>query len=189
MSDHKKLLYKKHDQFDVAEGELRTLLKYEIKTLIEELKLPDAQDLHILGLVHYHTSVDIHDIEKAHDYFLSALKKNQDYYMARLYSAHCFHDINKYGLALEEYLKVDDEKLRSEFALWRFVKLQEQIGFCYFKLGEKCKASSYFNSVLEFYRKENFDELVDPVEIYECLKPSNPIFRELKGIERAYYDN
>ena len=189
MSKHKELLYKKHDQFDAAEDKHKSLLKFEIKAIVEGLASPDAQDLHILGLVHYDTSKNIHEIIEAHKYFLDALEEDENYYMARLFSAHCFHDKNEYSEALAKYLKVDAVNLREEFPLWRFVKLQEQIGFCYSKLGQYDLSIKYFNDVLDFYRKVDFEELVDPVEIFECLEPSEPVYRELKEIEWTYYES
>lgn len=188
VGSHKELLFKKHDLFDAAESEeQRMLLRYEIRTIIDNVDSPDAQDLHILGLVHYHTSDDNIDIAKSHEFFQAALEVDSKYNMARLYSAHCYHDRGELTKALEDYLAVDSTELQSEFAIWRYVKLQEQIGYCHHKLGELNLAESYFGNVLSFYESEPYDELVDPVEIYECLDESDKIYQDLKAIENAYY--
>ncbi|WP_353896500.1 hypothetical protein [Aliikangiella maris] len=96
---YKQLLYKKFNHFEIAKNKQKSLLEYEIKSLIE--------DLHILGLVYYKTSKNNHELEKVHGCFLDALEQDSNYYIVRLYSAHCFHDKKEYSKALTDYLKVD----------------------------------------------------------------------------------
>ena len=190
MKKYKSVLFKKHDLFDQSENDDQKLLyRYEIKTIVDEVEYPDAQDLHILGLTYYETAKDEIDINEAHEYFLAALQENNNYYMARLYSAHCYHDNGDYESALKDYLAVDGDLLKAEFPLWRFVKLQEQIGYCYHKLGKITESKKYFNDILVFYQNEAYDELVDPSEVYECLEETDPIYTNLKKIELKYYGN
>lgn len=145
------------------------------------MDIPDAQDYHILGLVLYGTSEDNPDIKKAHGIFLSSLEMDSKYNMARLYSAHCLHDLGNYKDALKDYLRVDVVELINDFAFWRYVKLQEQIGYCYHKLGEKEKALLYFERLLGFYQRESTDTLVNPAEIFECLDSDHGIVKQLLG--------
>lgn len=190
MTNYKKLLFKKYEKFDVADSdELRHLLKFEIKNIIDEVDSPDAQDLHMLGLVFYDTLKDSHDLVDAHNFFIQALKIDPKYNMARLYSAHCFQDKGELQEALKNYLLVDTLELKSDFALWRYVKLKEQIGYCYHKLGNLDGATRYFNEVLDFYYGEPFDELANPVEIYECLEDNDKTYKALKLIEKAHYSD
>jgi len=129
-----------------------------------------------------------HDIEEAHQYFLQSLKKDTKYYMARLYSAHCYHDKSEFEEALREYLTVDCELLKAEFPIWRYVKLQEQIGYCLYKLGKISEAKKYFQDTLELYQTENYEEMVDPSEVFECLEEFDPMYTKFKEIERKIYD-
>lgn len=190
MNDYKKQLWKKYDQFDLAESDdEKRRLRDEIKSVVDEQADSDAQDWHMLGLTWYETAQDLVDINFAHLYFLEALERDDHYNIARLYSAHCYHDKKVYDAALEDYLKVDEDALRDEFALWRLVKMLEQIGFCCYQLGNKAEAGRYFKRVLAYYQKENYDDLVDAVEVYECLAATDPVYVNLKEIEKRYYDD
>lgn len=189
MKDYKQKLFATHNLFNEADTEdNRIIIRSDIKSIIDNLDAPDSQDLYILGLAYYETSIDIHDIDNSHKYFIESLKENKKYYMARLYSAHCYHDKKEYDSALSEYLKVDCHKLKTEFPIWRFIKLQEQIGHCLHNLGKENEAKKYFQITLDLYRKEPYEDLVDPLEVYECLAETDPICRELKIIENDYYN-
>jgi len=51
MTDYKKILYAKYEQFMLAETRThQLLLRFEIKTIFENIDAPDAEDYHILGL-------------------------------------------------------------------------------------------------------------------------------------------
>ena len=187
MKKYKEILFKKHNMFDRADtDEQRLLLRYEISAIIDDISKPDAQDFHILGLVYYDTSQDEHDIRKAHDFFKRSLSVDDKYNMARLYSAHCFHDLEQYSEALRNYLLVNSIELINDFAFWRYAKLQEQIGFCYFKLGDVDKAKKYFKILLGFYERETFETVGDPAEIYDCLDENDEIYKKIKEFEEQY---
>ncbi len=187
MKPYKEVLYKKHNLFDRATTDEQSLLfRYEVAAIIQEVSKPDAQDFHILGLVHYDTSIDSHDIRKAHRFFIESLAVDDNYNMARLYSAHCYHDLNEHSNALNEYLAVDALELINNFAFWRYAKLQEQIGFCFHKLGKASKAREYFEVLLGFYERETLETVGDPSEIYMCLEEHDEIYRKIKEIEESY---
>jgi tetratricopeptide (TPR) repeat protein len=186
MKKYKELLYKKHNMFDRADtDEQRLLLRYEISAIIEDTSKPDAQDFHILGLVYYDTAQDEHDIRKAHDFFKQSLNVDNKYNMARLYSAHCYHDLDEYSDALKEYLLVNSIELINNFAFWRYAKLQEQIGFCYHKLGDVGKAKKYFKVLLGFYEREIFETVGYPSEVYDCLDENDEIYRKIKEFDES----
>jgi len=197
MSEYNKILDKKYDQFlKTEEGIEKSKLVEEIREL--EIALDDLSsiDNHTLGLIYYDIAENEDGIINAHEYFLKSLDLDTNYYIARLYSAHCYHDkamysekIEQYNVALSEYLKVDVDKLREEFPLWRYVKLLEQIGHCYHKTGNESEADKYFQLVLGFYKEEGFDELANPAEIFECLNESDTIFKQIKTIEDAYFES
>ncbi len=170
--------------FDRADSdEQRILLRDEVSGIIDTVENPDAQDYHILGLVYYDTLIDEHDIRRAHAFFKESLNVDSKYNMARLFSAHCFHDLKEYSEALKNYLLVDSIELINDFAFWRYAKLQEQIGFCYHKLGEVEKAKRYFNILLGFYKRESFETVGYPAEVYDCLDEDDKIYLKIKEFD------
>jgi tetratricopeptide (TPR) repeat protein len=190
MKPYKSLLYEKSKQVDSAldKNEL-TLLKFEIARIVEGIESPDAEDLYISGLSHYNAADKLQDINDARTLFSESLKKDRRYYIARLYLAHCYHDTKEFELALQQYLEVDREKLKNEFPLWRTVKLLEQIGFCLHILGRIDEARPYFEEVLEFYENKSLSDLANPLEIYQSLSESDPLYVRLKEIENDYFSN
>ena len=87
-----------------------------------------------------------------------------------------------YKSALQYYLSVNRQEMK-EFQVWRYVKLIEQIGFCYHQLGDEPEGRRYFKKVLAWYRKLPMDERVVPTELLQCLDPTDPIVTEIKQIE------
>lgn len=60
------------------------------------------------------------------------------------------------------------------------------VGYCHHKLCALSVSKNYFSEVLRFSESEPYDELVDPVEVYECLEESGKIYRNLKIIKNSY---
>lgn len=190
MKEYKKILFKKHDLFDLAEEtKHKELLKMEIKAIIDGVDEPDAQDSHILGLTYYFTQKDELDLNKAHELFIEAIERDQNYHIARLYSAHCYQDKSLYQEALENYLLVDGEFIKQEYALWRYVKLLEQIGYCYYKMDNITTGRLYFIDVLKQYQTYEFDELIFPMEVFQCLDEDDEIVLKLNEIEENYWNS
>ena len=71
--------------------------------------------------------------------------------------------------------------------IWRWVKLLEQIGFCYVKNGQMSTSEQYFDSVINAYLTTQQDELVPIQEAYECLSSKHPLFLRLKEVESKYF--
>jgi tetratricopeptide (TPR) repeat protein len=100
----------------------------------------------------------------------------------QLYLAHCYQYINQLDLALENYNKVDREKLK-ELAIWRYIKLIEQIGYCEYKFGNEIIGEKYFQEVLKWYKKIPETDRVIPSELIDCLPQDHRIVSEIKKTE------
>ena len=183
---HKSELYELWDKFWLADEEEAIRLGEFLQQFIANVPNQDAEDYYLWGLSIY--SLNQNDVlEKCHPLFLSALEQDHLYYLARLYSAHCYHDKALYKQALEEYLLVDQVLLEKEMPIWRTIKLNEQIGFCYAKLGQQDLAEKYFLKIISAYLEIEKDELVPIQEAYECLPPEHPLVQKLKQAEDEHF--
>ena len=143
---------------------------------------------YIMGLlVYYRECEDVGDTDLALEHFSAAVQRNQNHYMAHLYSGHCHHDKRRFPEALQEYGLVDTELLRQEYPLWRYVKLQEQKGECLFLIGQQSEAIEMFEEVASFYDSNLYHDLVDPVEAFRALGQEHPIAIRLKRHMARYY--
>ena len=106
---------------------------------------------------------------------------DKENFMACLYIAHCYHDQSDTEHALLYYELVDQESLMN-FQTWRYVKLIEQIGYCYYNLGNEHLARDYFNKVLNWYKILPAEDRVMPVEILQCLSDSDEIVIAIKEL-------
>lgn len=157
-------------------------LRVEIKKLIADYPNKESKCYHILGLLDYESDDWKENIEQSIENFKKAINLDNTNILARLYLAHCYHDLNLLELALENYNKVDKEGLKS-FQIWRYTKLIEQIGYCEYKLGNKELGEQYFKEVLEWYRKLPEIDRVTPSQLIECLPEEHWIVKEMKTIE------
>jgi len=183
---YKKDLYKKWDEFWGSDGEQEIKLGESLQKYFRSVDEPDAEDYYLWGLSIYTLNQE-NVLENSHPLFGKALEIDKAYYLARLYSAHCYHDKGEYKEALSEYLKVDQDLLKKEMPIWRWVKLLEQIGFCYAKLGQLSEAELYFEKVVNLYLTADKDELVQVQEAYECLPPEHPFVSKLKEAEDEHF--
>ena len=166
---------------DTAAG--KQLLKSEIINILEDLNEPDSDDFYIWGLVCYWSDDNKeYYLQLALDKFLKSYEKDTTNFMACLYTAHCYQDRGKLEKALSYYQKVDQEALKT-FQIWRYVKLLEQIGYCYFKLGQKALGRQKFQEVLNWYCKLPIDDRAVPTEMIQCLPKSDKIMIEMRQIE------
>ncbi len=172
-----------YDRFTIADNKAE---KQELFNKAEEflsaLTSPSSDEYHIWGLLYYflNTNDRAKDLSIAMDKFSAAIECSKENFLARLYLAHCFHDLKIYQKAIENYLLVNAEKL-TEFNLWRYVKLLEQVGYCYHQIHQEEKALKYFEKMAVYYRDENNPELlIEPMEIYDCLSQKHPLVILLK---------
>ena len=185
-TDYKTILITKFEAFDLEDNsERKKLLKFEVFNILKEIEKPDSDDLHIWGLTYYMSDNDKdYNRAQALNKFLDAFELDPDNFLACLYIAHCFHDQGDLENALKYYEKVDKDKLK-KFRLWRYVKLIEQIGFCYHKLGNQSLGRKYFEEVVDWYQKLSFDEVAVPTEMKQCLPESDELIIKIEKLENS----
>ena len=176
-------IFKKYDSLTLLKDKAEEdILRSEIKLMLEEYSEKDSNCYHLLGLVDFESDNWEKHIEKSIANFKKAVALDGNNFLAQLYLAHCFHDINQLDLALENYNKVDKKKLK-DFQVWRHTKLIEQIGYCQYKLGNKKIGEKHFEEVLEWYKILPEIDKVVPSELMECLPKNHWIVIEIKKIE------
>jgi len=175
--------FEKFDEFYLAEEKSKkNKLRSEIQSLLNEYPEKDSNCYHLLGLLDYESDDWKELLGKSIQNFKKAIELDSTNVLPQLYLAHCYHDLNQLELALENYQKVDKEKLK-EFQIWRYIKLIEQIGYCEYKLGNKKMGEQYFEEVLEWYKKVPEIDRAVPVELINCLPKNHRIVIEMKKIE------
>lgn len=181
--DTRKKIFKTYDKFILTEQKVeKDILRSEIKLMLDEYSEKDSNCYHLLGLVDYESDDWELHIEKSIQNFKKAIELDVTNVLPQLYLAHCYHDLNQLELALENYQKVDKEKLK-EFRVWRYTKLIEQIGYCQYKLGNKKIGEQHFEEVLAWYKKLPEIDRVVPQELMECLPKNHCIVSKMKKIE------
>lgn len=183
---YKEQLKKLWDDFWLEDGQAAIQNGKKLADLLSTIEQLDAEDYYLWGLSVYFLNQE-NVLEKSHALFHKALVEDKNYYLARLYSAHCFHDKGEYENALSEYLRVDQDLLKSEMPIWRWVKLLEQIGFCYVMLQKMELATPYFEKVIQLYLSTEKDTLVNIQEAYECLAIEDPLRVSLKAAESKHF--
>lgn len=182
--DYKDKLFVLYDDFsnmNDAKGQQKAFT--EIEQLLESQSDLDSDDYYIWGLTYYMNDNNITDkLEIAQKWFKKSLELDDYNFLARLYLAHCFHDQIDYLNALENYEKVNKLELK-KFQIWRYVKLVEQIGFCYYKLGQEKMGLECFREVVEWYEKSKVDDLAVPMELLTCLPANHEYVTRIKKIE------
>lgn len=178
-------IYAQFDEFnmEVVGAEEKKQAKALIETLIQTLPPDerDAEDYYIWGQIYYcqdtdkpqHTAIALTKFQQS-----VALDPAHD--MSRLYTAHCLHDQGNYAEALCHYLQVNQEQLRADYHIWRYVKLREQIGFCLYQTGKTTEAETYFKEVLDWSHQLDPDEIASPYELLSCLPTDHPIVVAIK---------
>ena len=138
---------------------------------------------YLLGLLIYDRECKNHgDTDLALRQFEAATKINVSHYMAHLYAGHCHHDKKRFQEALQAYDQVNAQALRTEYPLWRSVKLLEQKAECLHHLGQVSKAESLFDEVVSFYESASEDELIIPSEALRTLDKSHPLAKRLQKL-------
>lgn len=146
-----------------------------LSPILEQL---DESDFYLWGLVHY--SISSEPTENSMAKFKKSLQLNIDYYMSRLYLAHCYHDKKEWYDAIEEYLKVDQDKLSEDFPIWRTATLNEQIGYCYWQIGQKDDAIRFFERVSDLWNRYGLSEgFMKPKYMIDCLGPNHTLLEKI----------
>ncbi|WP_046756891.1 tetratricopeptide repeat protein [Kordia jejudonensis] len=178
----RKYIFEQYNKFTLAEcKEEKDQLRSEIKEILAEHSNLDSNCYQILGLIEYESDDWKKNIQCSIKNFKKAIELDETNVLAQLYLAHCYHDLHQLELALENYTKVDKQKLK-KFQVWRYTKLIEQIGYCKYKLGNKNIGEKHFEEVLELHKKLPETEKAFPSELLECLPENHWIAIEMKKI-------
>lgn len=167
---------------------LKSLFRNDIFKLYSEINNPDAEVYYTMGLFHYDdyelkTSKDLLNerTKKALSFFEKSINSEPDYYISNYYLGHCYQDLGEYEQAIEHYLKVNQERLKKDFPLWRFVLLFELIGFCYWKIEQKDIGLEYFKKTISEYLKLDYFDLFPIGDFIEkCLPENHSLLIEMK---------
>lgn len=169
---------------------LKSLLRTDILKLYSKIDNPNAEDHYTIGLFHYEgydekTSKGLLNERtiKALSFFQNSLESDPNYYMSNYYLGHCYQDLRQYKKAIEYYLKVNQNKLKADFPIWRFVLLLELIGFCYWKTDQKDIGMEYFKKTSsEYLMLQDYCELFPVGDlIVDCLTEVHSLVIEMKA--------
>lgn len=116
-----------------------------------ELRPDDARAAHALGMLDY--SFGSGSIEAALASFERAVLLDPGYGWARLYRAHCLHDLERWSEAAHAYSAVDPAFLVGP-AAWRYDLLREQRAWCLLQAGEREEAFAEFVRLLRRYEAQ-----------------------------------
>lgn len=113
---------------------------------------PSYADAHYaLGMLDY--SFRYGSIESALACFERAVAEDPTFGWARLYRAHCLHDLGRWVEAARAYSEVDPSFLTGDSA-WRYDLLREQRAWCLLQAGDREQASAEFLALLRRYERE-----------------------------------
>jgi tetratricopeptide (TPR) repeat protein len=122
---------------------------------------------HTLGMLLYDRSCFGEEREphlsRAVEWFARAVEWDPTNDIAQLYLAHCHHDRKDWGRAVEEYRKVDQERLARRWPVWRAVKCREQLAHCLAWAGRTDEAVRHFERFLDEVESFPDDELRHPL--------------------------
>lgn len=181
MSDYKVRLHELTDiiQTNINNNEIVYVCLSNINALVSPiLEKLDESDFYLWGLAHY--SITSEPTENSMTKFKKSLQLNPDYYMSRLYLAHCHHDKGEWYDAIEEYLKVDQEQLSEDYPIWRTAKLNEQIGYCYWQIEQNYEAMRFFESVVSMWNKYGAsDDFIKPGDMISCIGANHKLLENI----------
>lgn len=113
-----------------------------------ELRPNDAGAHYALGMLYY--SFQDGSIESALACFEAAIGADPNVGWARLYRAHCLHDLSRWSEAAQAYSDVDPAFLVGPRA-WRYDLLREQRAWCLLQAGQRGQALAEFLGILHRY--------------------------------------
>ncbi len=108
--------------------------------------------------------------------------------IAKLYRAHCLHDLHRWDEAIVAYESVNQLKLELELATWRVYKLKEQIAYCYAQAGQQEKSITLFldfiDEISHLARDEDF-VLYHIVNLFELVEAVTKILHDDELLRRT----
>lgn len=116
-----------------------------------EIRPSHAAAHHMLGMLDY--SFRDGSIESALACFQRAIAEDPNLGWARLYRAHCLHDLGRWEEAAEAYSEVAPSFL-TEHRAWRYDLFREQRAWCLLQAGYRERALAEFVAILHRYELE-----------------------------------
>lgn len=113
-----------------------------------KLRPGDAAAHYALGMLDY--SFRHGSIESALAGFERALAHDPSFEWARLFCAHCLHDLGRWSEAVQAYAEVDPAFFVGLRA-WRYDLLREQRAWCLLQAGDRERALAEFINILQRY--------------------------------------
>lgn len=126
-----------------------------------DLDPADAQAHYLLGQVHYwHPPAQL---ALALASFEEATRREPGHAWARLYTAHCLQDLERWAEAADAYDHVDRGAFTGLRGGWRRELMLEQRAYCLLRSGRRADAVVAFTEVIR-RREEAFERGEDPLE-------------------------
>lgn len=138
-----------HDQPDTRQRII--LVGREAANQAIALRPDDAVAHYALGMLHY--SFTDGSIEYALSCFDRSSALDSNFGWARLYRAHCLHDLGLWSEAAQAYSAVDPSFLVGPKA-WRYDLLREQRAWCLLQAGDRERALTEFRAILARYEEQ-----------------------------------
>ncbi len=130
-------------------------------------------------------------MEEALAHFDRALRLNPELAWARLYRAHCLHDLERWQDAVDAYSMVPKNEFDGPPS-WRMHLLVEQRALCRLNAGDKGGALADFEVILERYEKQPHLAMADEplANIREAADRAFPqLLPRLDALERRMKEN
>ena len=126
-----------------------------------DLDPADAHAHYLLGKVHYWHEPAQPALALAS--FEEATRREPGHAWARLYTAHCLHDLERWAEAADAYGQVDRGVFTGPSGGWRRELMLEQRAYCLLRGGRRAEAVVAFTEVIR-RREEAFERGEDPLE-------------------------
>lgn len=154
----------------------------------QEIAPEDSFSAYWMGMYYYDSSVKNDKTLQALEWFTRAVKLDEQNHFAKLYCAHCFHDLHQWTQAIAAYEAVNQTRILEEnpYALWRVLKLKEQIAYCYSQAGQHSEAMTRFNRFIdEILSLDEEAQQDDVVNIYDLVEASTQILKDENLLKRT----
>lgn len=156
--------------------------------LAQEIAPEDAFSAYWMGMYYYDSSVKNDKTLQALEWFTRAVALDEQNDFAKLYRAHCFHDLHQWPQAIAAYEAVDPKQILKEnsYALWRVLKLKEQIAYCYAQAGQHDQAITRFHKFIDEVMTLDKEALIyDVVDVNDLVEAATKILKDDRLLSRT----
>lgn len=123
--------------------------------------------------------------EQALVHFDRALELDHEHGWARLYRAHCLHDLKRWDEAVEAYTQVPKQQFAGP-TTWRMDVLVEQQGWCRLQAGDVAGARADLERILSRYEQQ--PHLAEMSALAYLRDAAEEAFPEMQGRVRAIFE-